>query len=66
MLLHISFSEILYSKSTIVAYINTGKENDAQVGYGFFKGYILGKQQKVLYVLFSLSLVLISLSIVFS
>lgn len=63
MLLHDLIFRDPYSKSTTVAYFNTGKENDAQVGYGFFKGYVLGKQQKVLNVLFSL---VISLSIVFS
>lgn len=48
----ISYSDTLTQESSIMAYFNTGKQNDAQVSYGFLKGYVLGKQQKVLNVLY--------------
>lgn len=51
MLLHDLIFRDPYSKRAIVAYFNTGKENDAQVSYGFLKGYVLGNNRG--YLMFS-------------
>lgn len=55
MLLHDLIFKEAYLKSIIIAYFQTGKENDERVGYGFFKGPVVRlccrEQQRVLNVL---------------